>query len=167
MIREQEEIGREAEEKAWRESYDLGAPQLELTPEDEAALDRAWARVAAEKAPARESLRSGFMPATYAGRPILTPEEFSAEQAAGWFDSEANYDDYLAMIRAQEEIKREAEEKARREGYELGAPQIELTPEDEAILDRVWAKRAAEKAAAEAVEKADDKDEQLAPARTA
>jgi predicted DNA-binding transcriptional regulator YafY len=100
-------------------------------------------------------------------RTILTPEEFRAEQAAGWFNPESSYDDYLAMIRAQWELRRDAEEKARREGYELGAPQIELTPEDEAILDRVWAKRAAEKAAAEAAEKAVDEDEQLTPARAA
>jgi hypothetical protein len=102
------------------------------------------------------------MPTTYAGRPILTAEEFSAEQAAGWFDSESSYDDYLAMISAQEEIKREAEEKAQSQGYELGAPQIELTPEDEAILDRVWAKRAAE-----AAEQAAAEAEPLRPARVA
>ncbi|MGH9854737.1 MAG: hypothetical protein ACREBD_33305 [Blastocatellia bacterium] len=102
-----------------------------------------------------------------AERTILTPEEFRAEQAAGWFNPESSYDDYLAMIHAQWELRRDAEEKARREGYELGAPQIELTPEDEAILDRVWAKRAAEKPVVEAAERADDEDEQLAPARAA
>jgi hypothetical protein len=53
----------------------------------------------------------------------------------------------MAMIREQEEIKREAIEKAEREGYELGAPQLDLTEDDEAILDRVWARRAVEKAA--------------------
>ena len=46
------------------------------------------------------------MPTIYAGRSILTPEEFSAYLAAGWFNPEINYDDYLAMIREQEEIKR-------------------------------------------------------------
>ncbi|MGH9845217.1 MAG: hypothetical protein ACREEM_41400 [Blastocatellia bacterium] len=102
------------------------------------------------------------MPTNYAGRPILTAEEFSAEQTAGWFNSESNYDDYLAMIREQEEIKREAEEKARLEGYELGAPQIELTDEDEEILDRVWAKLGAEAAAKAAAEA-----EQLMPAHAA
>jgi len=107
------------------------------------------------------------MPTIDAERTILTPEEFSAEQAAGWFNPESSYDDYLAMIHAQWELRRDAEEKARREGYELGAPQIELTPEDEAILDRVWAKRAAEKPVVETAEKADDEDEQLAPARAA
>jgi hypothetical protein len=107
------------------------------------------------------------MPTIYAERSILSPEEFSAEQAAGWFNPESSYDDYLAMIRAQEEIKREAEEKAQCEGYELGAPQIELTPEDEAILDRVWAKLAAEEAAAEVAEQAADEAEQLRPARVA
>lgn len=84
------------------------------------------------------------MPTMYAGRPILSSEEFDGYLAAGWFNSQTNYDDYLAMIREQEEIVREAEEKAAREGYELGAPQLDLTPEDEAILDRIWARRAAE-----------------------
>lgn len=102
------------------------------------------------------------MPTLYAGRPILAPEEFSAYLAAGWFNPEINYDDYLAMIREQEEIKREAEEKAQREGYELGAPQLDLTPEDEEILDRVWAKRAAE-----AAEQAAAETESLRPARVA
>ncbi len=70
--------------------------------------------------------------------------EFEQLKAAGLFNAKFGYDDYLQMIREQEEIKREAEEKAAREGYELGAPQLDLTPEDEAILDRIWARRAAE-----------------------
>lgn len=90
------------------------------------------------------------MPIIYEGRPILTSEEFYAKQAAGWFNPESSYDDYLAMIREQNELGREAQEKADREGYELGAPRMELTPEDEEILDRVWARLAAEKAAANA-----------------
>lgn len=89
------------------------------------------------------------MPTNYEGRAILTAGEFQAEQAAGWFNPKINYDDYLDMIRAQAELKREAEEKARREDYELGAPELDLSPEDEAILDRVWAKLAAERAAAD------------------
>jgi hypothetical protein len=93
--------------------------------------------------------------------------EFEQEKAAGVFNPLFNYEDYKQMIREQEEIGREAEEKARREGYELGAPRLELTPEDEAALDRAWARVAAEKAAAEAAEKADDEDEQLMPARAA
>lgn len=105
------------------------------------------------------------MPIIDAERVILTSEEFYAEQAAGWFNPESSYDDYLAMIRAQWEIRHEAEEKARREGYELGAPQIELTPEDEAILDRVWAKLAAEEAAA--AEISADEEEVLEPALAA
>jgi predicted DNA-binding transcriptional regulator YafY len=94
-------------------------------------------------------------------------EEFEQMKADRVFNPEFTYEDYLQMIQVQEEIKREAEEKARREGYELGAPQIELTPEDETILDRVWARRAAEKAAAEAIEQATDEEEQLLPARVA
>ena len=89
------------------------------------------------------------MPTTYLGRTILTAEEFYAERDAGWFNPRAMYETYLAMIQEQVEIKREAEEAARRDGYELGAPELELTPEDEAILDRAWAAVAAEKAALE------------------
>ncbi|NOT64201.1 MAG: hypothetical protein HOP19_28635 [Acidobacteria bacterium] len=70
--------------------------------------------------------------------------EFEQKKVAGLFNPQFNYEDYLQLIREQEEIKREAEVKAEREGYELGAPQLDLTPEDEAILDRVWAKRATE-----------------------
>ena len=88
------------------------------------------------------------MPTTYLGRTILTAEEFLADQQAGWFNSRATYDDYLAMIREQVAIKREAQEAARRDGYELGAPELDLSPEDEEILDRVWDQIRAEKAAA-------------------
>lgn len=80
------------------------------------------------------------MPVTYLDREILTQEEYAVEQAAGWFNSQATYADYIRMIEAQYEIRQEAIAKAEREGYELGAPQIELTEEDEEILDRVYAK---------------------------
>ena len=70
--------------------------------------------------------------------------EFEQIKANGLVNVQFNYDEYLEMVREQEEINREAEEKAAREGYELGAPQLDLTPEDEAILDRIWARRAAE-----------------------
>ncbi len=86
----------------------------------------------------------------YEGRLILSAAEFATYLAAGWFNTQTTYDDYLAMIREQEELVREAQEKAAREGYELGAPQLDLTPEDEAILDRIWARRAAEIKAVEA-----------------
>jgi hypothetical protein len=85
------------------------------------------------------------MPTTYHGRTVFSPEEFAADQAAGLVNPRATYADYLAMIREQIEIKREAEEAARRDGYELGAPELELTEEDEAILDRAWAQVAAER----------------------
>lgn len=89
------------------------------------------------------------MPTAYLGRTILTEEEFIADQQAGMLNPRATYEDYLAMIREQVAIKREAEEAARRDGYELGAPELDLSPEDEVILDRVWAKIRAEKAARE------------------
>ncbi len=92
----------------------------------------------------------------------LSRIEFEQHKAAGLFNPQFSYQDYLQMIREQEEIKREAEEKAEREGYELGAPQLDLTPEDEAILDRVWARRAAE-----AAEQAAAEAEALRPARVA
>ena len=79
------------------------------------------------------------MPTTYLGRTILTQAEYEAEREAGWFNPQATYDDYLRMIEAQYELKQEAIAKAEREGYELGAPQIELSEEDEEILDRVYA----------------------------
>lgn len=76
----------------------------------------------------------------------MNREEFEQEKATGLFNRRFTYEDYRQMIREQEELGRQAQEKADREGYELGAPQMELTPEDEAILDRVWAQLAAKKA---------------------
>jgi hypothetical protein len=99
----------------------------------------------------------------------LSREEFEQKRAAGEFNPLATYEDYQEMLREREEIRREAEEAARRDGFELGAPELDLSPEDEAILDRVWANLAAEKAA-EAIEKAASpgaEDEQLTPARAA
>ena len=89
----------------------------------------------------------------------LSEMEFAQAQRDGWCNPDSTYQDYLAMIADREEMKREAEEKARREGYELGAPQIELTPEDEAALDRAWASVSTENAAA--------KDQQFPPAKVA
>jgi len=89
----------------------------------------------------------------------LSEAEFAQAQRDGWFNPDSTYQDYLTMIADREEVKREAEEKAQREGYELGAPQIELTPEDEAALDRAWASVAAENAVAI--------DQQLPPAKVA
>lgn len=75
----------------------------------------------------------------------LNREEFEREKAAGQFNQLFTWEDYQEMLREREEIRREAEETARRDGFELGAPELELTPEDEAILDRAWAAVAAEK----------------------
>lgn len=79
------------------------------------------------------------MPTTYLGREILTKEEYETERDAGGFNPAGTYETYLRMIKAQHELKQEAIAEAEREGYELGAPQIELTEEDEEILDRVYA----------------------------
>jgi hypothetical protein len=77
----------------------------------------------------------------------LKREEFEQKRAAGQFNTRATYEDYLAMIQERAELKRETEEAMRRDGYELGAPELELTAEDDAILDRAWAALAAQKAA--------------------
>lgn len=79
------------------------------------------------------------MPTTYFGRPILTEEEFLAEKARGQFNPQSTYASYMRMVETQRQIVLEAMAEAEREGYELGAPQIELTEEDEEILDRVYA----------------------------
>lgn len=55
-----------------------------------------------------------------------------------------NYDN-----RATSTIKREAEEAARCDGYELGASELALSPEDKENLDRVWNQIRAEMAAAQ------------------
>jgi len=75
----------------------------------------------------------------------LTREQFEELRLSGEINPNATFDDYLSLRREREEIRREAEETARRDGFELGAPELELTPEDEAILDRAWAAVAAEK----------------------
>jgi hypothetical protein len=87
------------------------------------------------------------MPTTYLNEIISTKEEFATDQAAGEINLNATYEDYLASIRARVERRHEAEETARRDGFELGAPELDLSEEDEAILDRVWVKLAAQKAA--------------------
>lgn len=77
----------------------------------------------------------------------LKREEFEQKRAVGQFNRQATYEDYLAMIQERAELKRETEEATRRNSYELGAPELELTAEDEAMLDRAWAALAAQKAA--------------------
>ena len=84
----------------------------------------------------------------------LNREEFEARRAAGQFNPRASYEDYQAMIQERVILLKEAEATARREGYELGAPELELTAEDEAILDRAWAKLAAERRDALSIERA-------------
>ena len=69
----------------------------------------------------------------------LNRGDFERKRAAGEFNPLSSYEDYQAMLQDREEIRREAEEAARREGFALGAPELDLSPEDEAILDGVWA----------------------------
>jgi hypothetical protein len=75
----------------------------------------------------------------------LTPEQFEELRLSGEINPNATYEDYLLLRQEREEIRRKAEEAARRDGFELGAPELDLTPDDEAILDRVWASVAAER----------------------
>lgn len=79
----------------------------------------------------------------------LTPDQFEEFRLSGEINPAATYDDYLLLRLEREERKRDAEEAARRDGFELGAPELDLSPEDEEILDRVWAKLVAENAAAQ------------------
>jgi hypothetical protein len=79
----------------------------------------------------------------------LTPAQFEELRLSGDINPQATYEDYLALRQERAAIKREAEEAARRDGYELGAPELELTEEDEALLDRAWAQVAAERRAQE------------------
>lgn len=76
----------------------------------------------------------------------LTPAQFEELRLSGDINPNATYEDYLELHQERAARKREAEETARRDGYELSAPELELTLEDEAILDRAWAEVAAEKA---------------------
>ncbi|MGH9839853.1 MAG: hypothetical protein ACREEM_13810 [Blastocatellia bacterium] len=75
----------------------------------------------------------------------LTREQFEELRLSGEVNPNATFEDYLLLRREREEIRREAEAAARCDGFELGAPELELTPEDEAILDRAWAAVAANK----------------------
>ena len=56
----------------------------------------------------------------------LNRAEFEQKRVAGDFNPLATYDDYPAMIREREELLREAQAAARRDGYELGAPELDL-----------------------------------------
>ncbi len=75
-------------------------------------------------------------------------EAFLARQAAGEFNAQLSYEDYLAWRQRAHEHARQA----RAEFYGTEQPEhyenaLALTPEDEATLDRAWAVVAAEKEA--------------------
>lgn len=78
----------------------------------------------------------------------LTPAQFEELQLSGDINPNATYQDYLELHQERVARKCEAEEAARRNGYELGAPELDLSPEDEEILDRVCERICVEKAAA-------------------
>jgi hypothetical protein len=101
----------------------------ELTEEDEAILDRVWARYARRE---QEKLEAKWPRAQF--------EELKSRQ---YFHTSTSYEDYLDMRREQEEIA----EEGRRLGL-TGDEPPELTEEDEAILDRGWAEFARKQEAA-------------------
>ena len=74
----------------------------------------------------------------------LTPQQFEELRLSGEINPAATYQDYLELRRERGERRAEAQ----RLGWTAEAPP-ELTPEDEEILMRAWAKVAAERAAAE------------------
>lgn len=68
----------------------------------------------------------------------LTPAQFEELRLSEDINLSATNEDYLEFRRERAAIKHEAEGAARRDGYELGAPELDLSPEDEKIFDRVW-----------------------------
>lgn len=116
MRREQSERTEEA-----RRLGLTGDQPPELTEEDEAILDLVWAGYARQE---REKLEAKW--------PRVQFEEFKVH-----VHPSATYEEYLDMRREQEEIA----EEGRRLGL-TGDEPPELTEEDEAILDRVWARYA-------------------------
>lgn len=79
------------------------------------------------------------MPVTYLNREILSPEEFIAERDSGWFNPNSTYEGYLLMIEEQMQMREKARAEAAAQGFELGFPEGDMSPEMEAILDEVWA----------------------------
>ena len=94
------------------------------------------------------------MPTTYLGRTILTPEEYAEEQVAGWSNPNSNYENYLAMIREQTAQAEKAGAEAAELGFELKGPELDLSPEMDAVLDQVWAELAARKKTVEFITQA-------------
>lgn len=68
----------------------------------------------------------------------LTPAQFEELRQSGDINPNATYQDFLALAEERRERRRRAEEEAQRLEYELHGPELDLTLEDEAILDQVW-----------------------------
>ena len=79
------------------------------------------------------------MPVEYLGYQVFSETEFKREQAQGIFNASCSYDDYLGLTRERVERRRVAEAEAQQLGYELRGPELDLTPEDHALLDQLWA----------------------------
>jgi hypothetical protein len=129
MRREQEEIAEEG-----RRLGLTGDEPPELTEEDIAIFDRIWAEQG------RQAELKRKLQALQAKWPR---EQFDRLQAEGLVNPDATYEQYLEMRLEQAERA----EEARRLGL-TGDEPPELTEEDEAILDRVWAGSVREEQAA-------------------
>jgi len=117
MRREQAERAEEAKRLGL-----TGDQPPELTEEDEAILDRVWARYARQE---QEKLEAKWPRA-----------QFEELKSRHYFHTSTSYEDYLDMRREQEEIA----EEGRRLGL-TGDEPPELTEEDITIFDRIWAEQ--------------------------
>ena len=68
---------------------------------------------------------------------------------AGWSNPDSNYENYLRMIESQVALAARDRAELAARGYEVKGPELDLSPEMEAILDQVWAELAAMKKAEE------------------
>jgi hypothetical protein len=126
MRREQEEIAEEG-----RRLGLTGDEPPELTEEDEAIFDRIWAEQGRKYELKRklEDLQTKW-----------PREHFERLQAEGLVNPDTTYEQYLEMRLEQAERAEEAQRLVL-----TGDEPPELTEEDEAILDQVWAELAREK----------------------
>jgi len=128
LKREREETLREAARLGL-----TGDEPPELTEEDEAILDLVWAELRQEREAAVSSGAGSGKDDLQTKWPRAQFEEFKAK---GHFHSDDTYEEYLEMRREQEEIA----EEGRRLGL-TGDEPPELTEEDIAIFDRIWAEQ--------------------------
>jgi hypothetical protein len=105
----------------------------ELTEEDEAILDIVWAELRHKP---EAAVGSGVASSVQDLQTKWPRAQFEELKSRHYFHSSTSYEDYLDMRREQEEIA----EEGRRLGL-TGDEPPELTEEDEAIFDRIWAEQ--------------------------